>query len=223
MARQHLVYYVYCHRNRCNGKAYIGWTCNLKRRWNAHLRGAVNGSQYLFPAAIRKWGSGDDIWDHQVLEVMTTLAGVKHAEVLWIAECRTFAGDKNSCGYNQTRGGDGVTGLQPMLGHHHSLATRQKMSHISKGKKKSPTHCVNIGRSKRGVVYGERARRNMGLSHTKRVVQFDLNGNVIAEFVSMHEASISTGIARSCISRCCSQNSKRKTAGGFMWKIGDDS
>ena len=50
----------------------------------------------------------------------------------------------------------------------------------------------------------------------KTILQFDLDGNLIAEYESMSIASQSTGVSMACISRCC--NNKRKTSGGYVWK-----
>lgn len=49
-----------------------------------------------------------------------------------------------------------------------------------------------------------------------KVVQYDLNNNLIAVFNSQREASEKTGVCRSSITRCCTN--KRKTAGGYKWK-----
>jgi hypothetical protein len=50
----------------------------------------------------------------------------------------------------------------------------------------------------------------------KTILQFDLDGNFIAEYESMSIASELTNISVACISRCC--NNKRKTSGGYVWK-----
>ena len=51
----------------------------------------------------------------------------------------------------------------------------------------------------------------------KPVIQYDLNENKIAEYVSQHEASRQTDITRQTIGMCC--NGKQKTSGGFIWKF----
>lgn len=53
----------------------------------------------------------------------------------------------------------------------------------------------------------------------KKVVQCDLQGNVIREFVSMSEAERITGINHSLISRCCS--GLIGTTRGYKWKYKD--
>jgi group I intron endonuclease len=52
------------------------------------------------------------------------------------------------------------------------------------------------------------------------VVQFDLYGNIIGEYVSVKDAKQKTGIPSSNISRCCSHNAK--TAGGFIWRYKEE-
>jgi hypothetical protein len=49
-----------------------------------------------------------------------------------------------------------------------------------------------------------------------RVVQYDLNGNLVNKFDSQIEAAIATGIGKHNINKCF--KNKSKTAGGFMWK-----
>ena len=49
-----------------------------------------------------------------------------------------------------------------------------------------------------------------------RVQQYDLSGNLIAEYDSGHDAGRCTGISRQHINDVCA--GKRKTAGGFVWK-----
>ena len=52
---------------------------------------------------------------------------------------------------------------------------------------------------------------------SKRVLQFDLEGNIIREYKSINEAREKTGIARSQIARCA--NGEYKTARGYIWKF----
>lgn len=51
---------------------------------------------------------------------------------------------------------------------------------------------------------------------SKVVLQFDKQGNFIAEYPSTAEAARQTGIYQASICACC--NGKRKSAGGFVWK-----
>ncbi|MCQ2544314.1 MAG: hypothetical protein MJ126_09140 [Lachnospiraceae bacterium] len=49
-----------------------------------------------------------------------------------------------------------------------------------------------------------------------KVIQYDLQGNIIKIYDSVREANLQTGIACCNISRVC--KGKRKSAGGYMWK-----
>lgn len=54
---------------------------------------------------------------------------------------------------------------------------------------------------------------------TKKVLQYDLNCNLIAKYESLKEASLKTGIKDGVICACC--NGTIKTAGRFLWKYED--
>lgn len=55
--------------------------------------------------------------------------------------------------------------------------------------------------------------------HYRKVQQFDREGNLIATYDSIIEASEITGVERSSISAVClGTNKKRHTAGGYIWK-----
>lgn len=55
--------------------------------------------------------------------------------------------------------------------------------------------------------------------HYRKVQQFDKEGNLIATYDSIIEASEITGVERSSISAVClGTNPKRHSAGGYIWK-----
>jgi hypothetical protein len=54
------------------------------------------------------------------------------------------------------------------------------------------------------------------ISHPRRVIQMDLDGNEIATFNSITEAGESIGKTRHAVNKVCI--GKNKTAGGFKWK-----
>lgn len=56
-------------------------------------------------------------------------------------------------------------------------------------------------------------------SKPKRVVQYDLEGNFVAEYASQNEAHRQTNISASMIGSCC--KGLRKTAVGYIWKYKD--
>lgn len=137
---------IYCHKNKINNKCYIGLTHHTKnpnKRWR-------NGSAYLsdhhkiFAGAILKYGW--DNFEHIILEDnIPTLEEANLREKYWIEQYRTYVGFEDSCGYNATLGGDGVSGQiiseyqkecirSAHLGKKASEETKQKMSKTRKGK-----------------------------------------------------------------------------------------
>lgn len=50
----------------------------------------------------------------------------------------------------------------------------------------------------------------------KKVFQFTLDGELLAEYSSVSEASRQTGISKTCISRVC--RNERKQTGGYIFK-----
>ena len=61
--------------------------------------------------------------------------------------------------------------------------------------------------------------RALGKNSNKKVLQMDLDGNVVKEWNSMTDASKTLKINLSCISMCC--KGTRKKAGGFAWKYSE--
>lgn len=152
------MFIVYCHTNRLNKKAYVGWAIIRKgqtphdammRRWVAHCN---NPRHDLIAQAIRKHGI--DVWDHEVLEVMSTRSGVKHAEKLWISQRKTCAYEPGHRGYNMTHGGDGGS----MLGHVPSQQHRDKISEALMGKPKSTEARKKMSLAKTGERHPFSAR-----------------------------------------------------------------
>ena len=88
----------------------------------------------------------------------------------------------------------------PMFGKHLSEESRKKISEANTGKHHSEEHRKKISQSK-GV---------------NGILQFSKDGELIAEYSSIHEAERQTGCNNCSICNCCKGN--RKSAGGFIWK-----
>lgn len=96
-----------------------------------------------------------------------------------------------------------------------------KLLHICKLLKLSETSIRNylkIGTDLKLCNYDSKEiMHKIGKLSGIKVDQYDLNDNYIATYESMREASRKTSATQSKISMCV--NNKRKTAGGFKWKI----
>jgi hypothetical protein len=107
---------------------------------------------------------------------MSTEAGAKHAEKLWIRELGTFG----SSGYNATTGGEGVTGYEfsaesrarmsakrlgrprpDLVGKRASEETRAKMRAAKLGVPRAPGIAEKTAASQRGRKHTEEARAKM--------------------------------------------------------------
>ena len=65
--------------------------------------------------------------------------------------------------------------------------------------------------------YGTRPKR-IGGKHSKKVIMYDKNNNIIRIFNSVAEASKLTGIHAGSISECCNGKQYRHSAGGYIWR-----
>lgn len=228
-------YVVYCHTNRINGKSYVGLTKigkqgnshhAMMRRWYRHCCGSAQ-CKWLFARAIHKWGRSADVWHHQILEVMSTLDGAKRAEILWIAEYKSFAFDPNNNGYNMTRGGEGTTGIVrkgKKLGHYkprsaeHSAAISASLKgHIAWNKgKTSPLKGIKRGPNKNPMKTRSDKGR-IGSSNDRAVRQLSMEGNIIAIYNSISQAARTLKISGNYIGVCC--RGQRKQYKNFRWEF----
>lgn len=110
-------------------------------------------------------------------------------------------------------------GNSNMLGKTHSKETKQKMSKSQLGKIRTEETKQKMSESAKGKIKTIEWRQNISKSHPtkKSVIQYDLQGNKINEFISINEAARQTGYRVADISACC--NNKQKTSFGFIWRF----
>ena len=63
-------------------------------------------------------------------------------------------------------------------------------------------------------------KNNLWKHATKKVKQYDLDGNFIKEWESMKSAYLDLGVTITCISACC--RGKTSNAGGFIWRYANE-
>lgn len=113
-----------------------------------------------------------------------------------IAELKTRGDIPGEWGANFTEGGEGVCGRR------HDEKTRQRISQTMKGRPKSLATRMNMRRAQ----------------SKKSIVQYALDGTIVARYPSQSEARRATEITN--ISMCCLR--KLKSAGGFVWRYDGD-
>lgn len=81
--------------------------------------------------------------------------------------------------------------------------------------------CLIVDSPRIGTNHSNETKNLISNKLSKKVKQFDLNGNFIKEWESCYEASKSLNINDGNISSCC--NYFYKSAGGFIWKFSNDT
>lgn len=242
-------YSVYEHKNKINGKIYIGITSlPVKERWKNGKSYAKNTKIYN---AIKKYGW--DNFEHNVLFTGLTKEEAEQKEIELIAKYNTT---NSKYGYNIQNGGCSHGKF--------TEESKNKISNSKKGKKYSIEARKNIALGHMGEkhwAYGKtfslEYRKKLSIAHIgqvawnkgkKREEWFSKEneeklkakqrqaviGNKYSckpilcvetkiKYDGVYDAYTKTKINFSNISMCC--NGKRKTAGGYHWKYleGDEA
>ena len=207
------VFCIYMHKNKINGKMYIGKTNDIARRFKA--KGKMYKTSPYFYSAIEKYGW--DNFDHIVLKDGLTAEEAVIEEKYYI---KLYNSQDREKGYNILEGGNG-------LGDYYQNPTnRQKQSQrLKKIWKEHPETMHNIGdwikeHPEQRIAHSQFMKKNYNESHLKQVnekrkrrVKCVETGEI---FESLMEACRAKNISCGNLSRVLS--GKGKTAGGFHWE-----
>lgn len=192
-------YVLYEHRNKVNGKRYIGITNNTVNRWygeGKHYEGCPR-----FSAAIQKYGW--DNFEHNVLIYGLTRDEASRLERHYIEKFKT---QEKAFGYNLAEGG---TNAPTMLGKRHSKETRQKMRESALGRE--------ISGEQRQMHSKWMSENFVGKRNPKsRAVKCLNTGEV---FESQCIAAKAKGVLQSKIWKCC--NGEANHTHGLRWEYAD--
>ncbi|HEY5268579.1 MAG TPA: GIY-YIG nuclease family protein [Candidatus Saccharimonadales bacterium] len=156
-------YIIYRILNLINLKSYIGISSNYRRRWKGHIK-SMNWSEFPLPNAMRKYGLEN--FKFEIIYEANSVEQMKILETHFIIMYNSF---KKNWGYNQTWGGDGITGYkfteeqneknrqmmlgnQWALGNHHTPEQKEQWSKDRKGKKNSSSHNEAISLGMKGRI-----------------------------------------------------------------------
>ena len=221
------MYTVYQHKNKINGKVYIGITSQKpEQRWR-------NGEGYKssphFYSAIQKYGW--DNFEHNILFVELTKeqACLKEQELI-----KEFNSMNREYGYNSTSGGDifvmneetkqkisqALMGNQNNLGHSCSEEKKKKISEAQKGREFTEEHKQKLSEAakNRHVPCSEEKKQTLKeKSHKKPIYCEELN----KVFESVQECGRQLGIPATNITKLC--NGRGKTLKGYHLRYYNDT
>ena len=166
-------YTIYMHKNKINGKVYIGQTISPKNRWQGH--GITYKGCRHFYSAILKYG-----WDNFHHVILCENLSKEEANKLEILLIKSYTALNQS--YNIAPGGFGIIGKR-------TLQHRKNISKALKGVPKSDLAKLHMRQNH--IPHGE-----------KQVFMCDKNNNLISTVRSTKEASVNTGIKATHIARC---------------------
>lgn len=222
------MYTVYQHKNKINGKVYIGITSQKpEHRWGS--QGCNYKSSPHFYSAIQKYGW--DNFEHNILFTGLTKeqACLKEQELI-----KEFNSMNREYGYNSTSGGDvfvmneetkqkisqALMGNQNNLGHPCSEEKKKKISEAQKGRKFTKEHKQKLSEAaqKRHVPCSEEKKQTLKeKSHKKPVYCEELD----KVFESVQECGRQLGIPATNITKLC--NGRGKTLKGYHLRYYNDT
>ena len=221
------MYTVYQHKNKINGKIYIGITMRKpEQRWQ---HGEGYRSSPHFYAAIQKYGW--DNFEHIILFQDLTKEEACQKEQELIAKYNSM---DRKFGYNSTSGGEifvmnketkqkisqSMIGNKNGLNHPCSEEKKKKISEAQKGRSLTEEHKQKLSKAakQRHTPCSEQAKENIRkASHKKPIYCKELN----KVFESVQECSRQLGIPATNISKLCS--GKGKTLKGYHLKYYNDT
>ncbi|MDC7994039.1 NUMOD1 domain-containing DNA-binding protein [Altibacter sp. HG106] len=211
-------YLIYKSTNIETGMIYVGVTTkNLESRIKDHIQKSNSNKGHYFQEAIGTYGPEAFNWE----EIDTTSSRDELAQIekQYIEQYNSYRN-----GYNSDSGGgfkktvyqysidDGtLTGSFDCL--------ESAASAVNADKKAISRACLNVNNIYKGFYWSYEYKEPFipnSDARRKEVIQMDVEGNMIAEYKSVAEASQSTGANRSSIAKCC--RGKYKSASGFIWK-----
>lgn len=203
---------VYKITNKITNKIYIGITNQgSNARYRHHWYESRIGEPSYIHRSMAKYK--EDAFKVEVIDTADTYDELKEKEKYWIKELDST---NRSKGYNCTKGGDGTFGKL------HSDATKDKIRQKALGRLVSQDTKTKMSEAKKGKCSEIQRERlaNIAKSFMKKVSQFTINGELIANFNSITEAVKYTKICKDTITNHLNNPDKKFGKNTkFLWRI----
>ncbi|MES2545499.1 MAG: NUMOD1 domain-containing DNA-binding protein [Bacteroidota bacterium] len=204
--------------NNKTDEIYIGATTkSLNERKLDHLQKASKGIGSYFQEAIGTYGSDAFTWEQ--IDTASNINELAQKEIDSVFKYNSF-----QSGFNQNKGGGGFKKLV----YQYDLKTGDIINifddltsagaSVNASKKSISNVCLKIDKTCKGYYwsYSKDDFSHILDERTKRVDKYSLGGEYLASYNSVAEASIASGLSKTCISRCA--RGERENSGGFFWK-----
>ena len=220
---------IYKIENKINHHLYIGKAKNFNNRWNQHKSNAKLGKQTHLYNAIRKYGIEN--FDFSIIEYIPL---DKYDELSCEREkylIKYYNAYNNKNNYNETEGGDGVSGWKPSKEWRNKIGKIMKQwyqteegkekarrqSQKMKGKKinKNNKHTEEWKKQHSEKMKGSNNPNYNKHTQGKKCLCIELN----KIFESTRQAEQYIGVRHQNIAAAC--RGDQKTSGGYHWKYID--
>lgn len=205
---------IYIIENDINNYKYIGLTTrSIDIRWKEHLRRGSKG----IDEAIQRYGK-----EHFSIKELEDCPDelLDEREKYWISYYNSFYQ-----GYNLTPGGreENLITLPNKYNQVYELWLggygQKEIAQITKLNIET-VHNYLLKNNITKEDIKDRFRKKVGESKSRKILQFDLQGNFIKEWPSIAEINRSKIAGRKAVRLCC--QGKQKSAKGFIWKYKDE-
>lgn len=206
---------IYKIQNLINNKVYIGQSVDINYRFKNHISDSFNPKSKSYDTAIhraiRKYGV--DNFSFEIIE-NCDVDKLNDREIYWIKKYDSYGN-----GYNMTHGGEGVSSIdrQYVYDLWDQGMSVGEISDYAKHDKHSIIHILkNYDNYSNDESY-KRGRILASKNNSRKIKQYDLNGNFISMYDNINEAAqiVNTKAANIRAVICGLQ----LTAAGFQWVL----
>jgi len=210
-------YLVYKVVNKRTNMTYIGSTTkSIESRKKDHIQKAGKGTGHKFHSNLSTYGF--DAFEWKQIDTANNVNELATKEKDYIIKY-----DSKENGYNGSQGGEFKKTIYQynivdgsLINSYYSLENASNA--INASNKTISKTCLSVNQILKGFYWSYEYKEPFianSDNRKKKVLQFDLDGNFIAKYISVSEASRQTEVNKTSIAKVC--RNVRNHAGGYMW------